>query len=508
MKNTTSYHRDSRSVSWNDCEQWLDSLPKRLAFEAFLTGLNVSSKDLVVQARIRLLCASASLGQLLPASALRQLGELIPVFQAQGLLREVSAAKLETAQHLVELGCPDQAVALLSEVVHLAYSARAAHAAEALRAVALLDTWRGLEAVPLAVTLCSRLLDAIEWEQSNLSRRALLACADVLLAVKLYQHRGLRTVASKGMSSGPVMLKDAGLLVEVDRLLPRLMAAMAHAWPEDSDTASLGALYASLAQPERALALAQQLTRRMSAGNDAPASAWLRLCTAYRLTDRAVLAANCASTALKIALERGSTRLQYRALIEAAHIRSDAGQVVLGPEDWHLLQVIDRQTWQTRVEYGSPADTFQAPFQVASSAAARPASSRALHVETALEKLRAQPGAGWRVDTLAAQCSVSRRTLEQAFRLRLGQSVASVIRDHRIQFALKLLKMTDYAIKRVALEAGFTSASALCRELQAHTGLTPRAVRLQLRRGEPVPAGASASPSVPAQPVSTTPQAT
>ncbi len=78
-------------------------------------------------------------------------------------------------------------------------------------------------------------------------------------------------------------------------------------------------------------------------------------------------------------------------------------------------------------------------------------------------------------DTVAAACGVSRRTL---FRTMAGDSLAGLIREHRIVHAKRLLHSSPaLTLTAVAHSSGFASTSQFHRAFRAATGVTPAAYR-------------------------------
>lgn len=81
------------------------------------------------------------------------------------------------------------------------------------------------------------------------------------------------------------------------------------------------------------------------------------------------------------------------------------------------------------------------------------------------------------VASVVQSLAVSRRRLEQRFRLVLGRTVAEEIRHVRIERARKLLSTTDVSLSAIALECGFSDAPRLTKVFRRETGTTPSEFR-------------------------------
>ena len=81
------------------------------------------------------------------------------------------------------------------------------------------------------------------------------------------------------------------------------------------------------------------------------------------------------------------------------------------------------------------------------------------------------------VDEIAAAVGVPRRTLEEAFRTELRQSIHEMVMHLRTRHARDLLLTTETAIQDIAAQTGFCHASHLNRVFKKRYGLPPRAFR-------------------------------
>ena len=78
-------------------------------------------------------------------------------------------------------------------------------------------------------------------------------------------------------------------------------------------------------------------------------------------------------------------------------------------------------------------------------------------------------------------CDVPARTLARLFKQHLNRSVAGEISRLRRQRAQQLLASTGRSASEIAAEVGFASLLHLRRNLQRHTGLSPREWRKRKR---------------------------
>ncbi len=99
-------------------------------------------------------------------------------------------------------------------------------------------------------------------------------------------------------------------------------------------------------------------------------------------------------------------------------------------------------------------------------------------VQQAAELIRKAAAEGLSVTELAEQMKVSPRWLQRHFKRVLGATPRQVVQDARLERAKYLLLETDWPACRVAVHAGFYSASHLNRIMRQHTGMTP----VQFRR--------------------------
>lgn len=94
------------------------------------------------------------------------------------------------------------------------------------------------------------------------------------------------------------------------------------------------------------------------------------------------------------------------------------------------------------------------------------------------------PGRRWTLGSLAAEVSVSPRTLTREFDRRLGISPVAWLIEQRIRIAQELLEATDLSIEVVANRAGFGSADLLRKHFAARLRISPRQHRAMFRDRE------------------------
>ncbi len=80
---------------------------------------------------------------------------------------------------------------------------------------------------------------------------------------------------------------------------------------------------------------------------------------------------------------------------------------------------------------------------------------------------------------------MSRRVLEQKFRLAIGRTPAAEIRRRKIELAKRLLEESQLPLSTISRRTGFQYAEVLTRMFQRETGMSPSAYRnrMQLRLG-------------------------
>lgn len=110
-----------------------------------------------------------------------------------------------------------------------------------------------------------------------------------------------------------------------------------------------------------------------------------------------------------------------------------------------------------------------------------------------IEAVMEDPGRPWSASSMAVLVHLSRSTLGERFRKRLGSSPARMLREIRMGQARGLLAEQSHAVEYVAAAVGYGSLAAFSRAFTRHHGVSPQAWRAQ-RRG----ARSTAKPMAPA----------
>jgi AraC family transcriptional regulator len=87
---------------------------------------------------------------------------------------------------------------------------------------------------------------------------------------------------------------------------------------------------------------------------------------------------------------------------------------------------------------------------------------------------------------LAEQFNTSRRSLLRLFKATTGASPSRYIEETKLDNAKTLLATSKMAIKKIAHEAGYSTASHFSTKFRQLTGLTPSAFRRRARRQDDV----------------------
>ena len=87
--------------------------------------------------------------------------------------------------------------------------------------------------------------------------------------------------------------------------------------------------------------------------------------------------------------------------------------------------------------------------------------------------LRARFAARVTLDDLARACGVHPVHLARTFRQHYGCTIGDYIRDLRIEFVCRRMRLSNAPLAEIALAAGFADQSHLTRLFKRHIGLTP-----------------------------------
>lgn len=102
-----------------------------------------------------------------------------------------------------------------------------------------------------------------------------------------------------------------------------------------------------------------------------------------------------------------------------------------------------------------------------------PVSSAEQRVADILEQVWADPGTAPTLDTLAAQASMSRRSLTRHIRARTGGTLGGWMRRARLAHAQDALLQGAKGLERIAALSGFPDAQSLRRAFRCELGMTP-----------------------------------
>jgi LacI family transcriptional regulator len=85
---------------------------------------------------------------------------------------------------------------------------------------------------------------------------------------------------------------------------------------------------------------------------------------------------------------------------------------------------------------------------------------------------------GIRVKDIADHANCALRSLERRFKNETGKTMLEELARLRLERATRLLLQTDYPLKRVASECGYSSPSYFNQAFSRAMGMTPRDFRL------------------------------
>lgn len=106
-------------------------------------------------------------------------------------------------------------------------------------------------------------------------------------------------------------------------------------------------------------------------------------------------------------------------------------------------------------------------------------------VQKAEQILRRSVGMEFRISDLAAELSVSERTLVRRFKAALKVTPINYFQDLRLEAARTLLEFDDRSIENVANQVGYSDTSSFTRLFRERIGMTPKAYRERFLRSGP-----------------------
>ena len=85
------------------------------------------------------------------------------------------------------------------------------------------------------------------------------------------------------------------------------------------------------------------------------------------------------------------------------------------------------------------------------------------------------------VEAVSAFCGYSQSNFCKVFKAITGDTFHNTLNRHRVEMASMLLRETDYAIEKIALQTGFADSKSFCRVFKKVTGQSAREYRKNLR---------------------------
>ena len=99
------------------------------------------------------------------------------------------------------------------------------------------------------------------------------------------------------------------------------------------------------------------------------------------------------------------------------------------------------------------------------------------HVSAVAETIRTQALDSLKARDVFKDIGCSRRYAEQRFRMQTGSTVLGMIRERRINIAMRLLAAGHLSLSEIALKCGYARPESLCKAFRTATGLSPSAWR-------------------------------
>ncbi|MFW5828901.1 MAG: helix-turn-helix transcriptional regulator [Planctomycetota bacterium] len=89
------------------------------------------------------------------------------------------------------------------------------------------------------------------------------------------------------------------------------------------------------------------------------------------------------------------------------------------------------------------------------------------------QQIDADPGADWRIESLADSCGWSRKHFSRLFRQSFGTSPRAYLTRSRIEAACEMLRMSDASLADIAASLGFHDAYHFSRQFRQQMGMAP-----------------------------------
>lgn len=281
----------------------------------------------------------------------------------------------------------------------------------------------------------------------------------MLLAAEFpHLHRGLGVVGGEG-GERPAHARLLALLDEIeDELAPgerwlqvEAIRQLTRGLCEPGDPA-----------PERLAALAVD-----ALDVDPPVAAWAWYAQSLLHRQRGELAPAQASVdrCLAVSQQWGLKAIARHAFFQQSLIRESIEDYAGSLQAYKTFSAMRLRSVTMNVDLQDP---IAAP---AALALPRPLESR--HVKRALRFIESNLGVPISVSDIAAECQVSRRTLEVAFKQSKACTLAQYVKRRRLETAAGLLRFSGLRVSEVARSVGYQWPSAFARDFVAHCGVRP-----------------------------------
>lgn len=426
------------------------------------------------RAWVRLLLGAARSETQQPETAIERLSTARDFFDAACLRDEAGLARLEMATRRAFALSPHEALSLLSEdPFNCPLLGPSGGAALALCSLVLLDVGRVQEA-RMSLSAALRHFQAGTTSGSGRQQARSLRWIVEMLLGEWLGTLGIDTCLSEGFLLN--QSADVPAKREIEWRMHVCLSQLAQSQDPNVETATLMVLHDAALQREGA-AVASRLDRLhghlLAQGPSTSPQAWLNLAIAQRLAGRQGPALDGLARALDTASRTGSRRVQKLALYEKAAMCAETQGPSWGYEALLQMRRLERAMGASH----QPARSSVLHDQLATPARISRARQHVVKAQECISKHLSEP---LNVSQVAAYSGVSRRTLELAFRAEEGITVSECLRVMRSKEVMRRLLQTDHAIKRIAVDLAYVSASALCREFRTVTGMTPAQYRRSL----------------------------
>ena len=108
-------------------------------------------------------------------------------------------------------------------------------------------------------------------------------------------------------------------------------------------------------------------------------------------------------------------------------------------------------------------------------------------VTRALRLIYADPARAWTIESLSAQCHVSRATLARRFREVVGEPPITFLTNHRMALAADLLQRRGETLETIAAQVGYTNPFAFSVAFKRNRGTSPSDFRAAAMGGLSAP---------------------